>query len=172
MSGTRCFIGVGSNIDPARNVPAALARLAREVSLRAVSTFHRTRPIGHETGPEFWNGVVEIETTLAPRPLKYRVLRGIEAGLGRNREDAGGDRYAPRSIDLDLLIFGEMVLSQPGLTIPDPDIERRVFVAVPLHELAPELLLPGSGRPISEIVARLVGTGELLSPDGAVRVQW
>jgi dihydroneopterin aldolase/2-amino-4-hydroxy-6-hydroxymethyldihydropteridine diphosphokinase len=126
----RAFIGVGSNIAPEKNIREALRLLARLVRIVAISTFYRTPAIDRPSDPDFYNGVVAIETDLRPMALKSKVLRKIEAALGRRRS---ADKYASRTIDLDLLV----------LTPPDPDILNRAFVAVPLAEIEPDLLLPG-----------------------------
>ena len=97
----------------------------------------------------FYNCVVEIETGLAPRDLKFRLLRRIESELGRTR---GSDKFAARTIDLDLILYDDLVMTDDDLTLPDPDITLRPFLAVPLQELAPELVLPGSGVRISAAV--------------------
>ena len=145
MAAARVFIGVGSNIAPEANIPLALERLAKSLSLRAVSTFYRTAPVGPAGQPPFVNGVVEALSELPPRKLKFHVLRPIEASLGRRR--SGADKYAPRTIDLDLLLYGDAVLSQRGLTLPDPDIRERPFLAAGLLELEPGLVLP-DGTPL------------------------
>lgn len=147
----RAFIGVGSNIDPQENVRRALRLLARHAHLVAVSTVYRTPAIGRPEQPRFYNCVVEIETAIPPAELKRRVLRGIETELGRVRSD---DKYAPRTIDLDLLIYDEAVSTDDPI-LPDPDIERRPFLAAGIAELAPDLTLPGSGRPIAQVAAAL-----------------
>jgi 2-amino-4-hydroxy-6-hydroxymethyldihydropteridine diphosphokinase len=151
-AGERVFVGVGSNIEPEENVRRALGLLAREVRVRAVSTFYRTPAIGDSGGPPFLDGVVEVSTTLPPRALKLDVLRRIEAQLGRRR---GADRYAPRTIDLDLLLYGDRVETD-GLVLPDPDIAARPFLALALFELAPALVLPGGGRALRDVVAGFV----------------
>ncbi|MFH1438611.1 MAG: 2-amino-4-hydroxy-6-hydroxymethyldihydropteridine diphosphokinase [Pseudomonadota bacterium] len=149
---TGAFVAIGSNIDPERNIPAALALLRREVELKAISTFYRTEPAGAPGTPGFFNGVVKIETGSEPRDLKLFVLRGIEKIMGRVRS---ADKYAPRTIDLDLLLYGARVISEEGLVIPDPDICTRAFVAAPLLELEPGLVLPDSGRRLEDVVKSL-----------------
>ena len=146
----RAFIGVGSNIQPENNVRAALRHLRRAVCVVNISTFYRTPPLNRPRQPPFINGVVEVETDLPPRALKFDVLRRIEELLGRRRTD---DKDAPRTIDLDMLIYDEVTLSADELTLPDPEISRRAFLAVPLCELAPRLCLPG-GQRLHEIAAR------------------
>ena len=145
---TRAFIGVGSNIGPEDNIREALRRLAQSTSLVSISTFYREPAIGHPEEPEFYNGVVAIDTDLPPATLKWQVLRPIEAALGRQR---GPDRYASRTIDLDLLLYGDSALSSGELILPDPDIRKRPFIAIPLYEIAPALMLPDVGVPIRQV---------------------
>jgi len=145
----RAFISIGSNIDPEINVRSALLRLRSTARVKAVSTVYRTEPVGPPGQPPFYNCVVEIETDLAPRDLKFRLLRRIESELGRTR---AADRFAARTIDLDLLLYDELVMTTEDLTLPDPDILHRPFLAIPLQELVPGLVLPGSGLQISEAV--------------------
>jgi dihydroneopterin aldolase/2-amino-4-hydroxy-6-hydroxymethyldihydropteridine diphosphokinase len=148
----RAFVSVGSNINPAENVERAIRLLAREVPVMGISTVYQTEAEGSPGQPQYYNCVVEIETELPPRKLKFEVLRGIEDALGRKR---GFDKFAARTIDLDLIIYDELEMNTEELTLPDPDITRRPFIAVPLHELAPDLALPGSGLRIEEAVAAL-----------------
>jgi 2-amino-4-hydroxy-6-hydroxymethyldihydropteridine diphosphokinase len=148
---TRAFIGVGSNIAPEENIREALRQLAQSVRLVSISTFYKEPAIGRPEDPDFYNGVVAIDTDLPPAKLKWGVLRPIEATLGRSRST---DKYAARTIDLDLLLYGNSVISNDELTIPDPDILTRAFIAVPLYEIAPALVLPGFGVPIREIAER------------------
>jgi dihydroneopterin aldolase/2-amino-4-hydroxy-6-hydroxymethyldihydropteridine diphosphokinase len=119
-----------------------------------VSTFYKTVPVERPEQPSFINGVVEIETDIAPKELKHSILRGIESELGRNRTD---DKYAARTIDLDILLYDDLVTETDDLQIPDPDIRQRPFVAVPLFELDPDLILPDSGTPINRVVDSLAG---------------
>ncbi|MBI5486383.1 MAG: 2-amino-4-hydroxy-6-hydroxymethyldihydropteridine diphosphokinase [Deltaproteobacteria bacterium] len=153
---TVVFVGVGSNIEPERNVPEAQRRLARRVQVTGVSTFYRTMPLGAPGTPRFVNGVWRIETALGVRFLRSDVLRGIEEELGRRRTS---DRNAPRPIDLDVLVYGDAVVEEEGLRLPDPAIWARPFVAYPLWELAPELVLPGDGRRLAEVVAGMSREG-------------
>lgn len=144
----RVFIGVGSNIQPEENVVKAVAMLAADCRLLKISTFYLTEPTGRQDQPPFFNGVLEVETKRPPLELKFSVLRSIENKLGRNRTE---DKYAPRTIDLDILLYGEEVLDEGDLILPDPEITSRPFLAVPLGELAPEVTLPGSGKALKEI---------------------
>lgn len=146
------FVTFGSNIAPEINVPRALDLLATTVRVAEVSTVYRTAPIGRPDQNPFYNGVFLIETDLDPRSLKFDLLRGIESELGRVRT---ADRYAPRTIDLDIALYGNLVVSEPDLYIPDPDIAARAFLAVPLAELAPEMVLPGGSETLAQIAEGL-----------------
>jgi 2-amino-4-hydroxy-6-hydroxymethyldihydropteridine diphosphokinase len=144
------YISVGSNIDPERNVLEALRMLAQRVQVTGVSTFYRTPAVGPDgrdrpDWPEFLNAVIEAHTELTARELKFGVLRPIEEALGRRRT---GDPYGPRPIDLDLILLGRQVIDEPGLRLPSSDL-RRPFVALPLLELCPDMVLPGSGEVLS-----------------------
>lgn len=150
----QAYVAVGSNIDPRANLPAALRLLRRRVEVTGLSTVYRTRALGRGGeaggGPDFCNAVWAIRTSHPARELKFGVLRGIEDALGRSR---GPDRYAPRTIDLDLVLYGDEAIDEPGLCIPAPDVARP-FVAWPLSELAPLLVLPGTGEPIRRVCER------------------
>jgi 2-amino-4-hydroxy-6-hydroxymethyldihydropteridine diphosphokinase len=154
----RAFISIGSNIDPESNVRDALLRLRSTARVKAVSTVYRTKPVGPPGQASFYNCVVEIETDIAPRDLKFGLLHRIERELGRTR---GSDKFAARTIDLDLILYDDLVVTGEDLTLPAPDIAHRSFLAVPLHELDPELVLPGSGLRIGEAVVAQPRTGML-----------
>ncbi len=148
----RAFIAVGSNIDSERNVASALELLGRRVRIVAASRFFRTPALGAPDSPDFLNGVVEIESELGPSELKRLVLLEVENELGRER---GAEKNAPRTIDLDLVLHGEVVCSEEGLVLPAPEILERAFVVLPLLELEPEIVLPGMDRPLRELAAGL-----------------
>ena len=150
------FIGVGSNIDPAPNIRKALALLDSAAPILNLSTFYITEPECRPGQPRFYNGALEIETDLHPRALKFDLLRNIETDLGRIRT---ADAHAPRTIDLDILVHKELVIREEDLVIPDPQIKERPFIALPLHELAPELVLPGSGVSLAGFAARFENHG-------------
>lgn len=158
----RAYVGIGSNIDAERNVLDAIRTLQRFVRVVAVSTFHRTAPIGRPEDPWFVNGVVALDTDAPPLALKRDVLDRVEHALGRRR---GADRDAPRTIDLDLLAYDDEVCRTEALTLPAPEIAERAFVARALAELAPELGLPDgrSVRTVAEALApaRMVPLPEL-----------
>lgn len=148
---TRVFVGVGASLDPRVHVPRALRRLHDAVGLRGVSTFYATPALERPRDPPFVNGVVEVGDRLAPAALKLLLVR-IEEEEGRRRS---GDRFAPRPIDLDLLLHGDAVAAAPGLRLPHPDVTERRFVALPLLELAPDLVLPGSGVRLASVLEAL-----------------
>lgn len=147
----RVFVGVGSSVDPAVHVRRALLRLDEIIGLLGVSTFFQTPALGRPSDPPFVNGVVEVGDRLAPGPLKA-LLSKIEGDEGRQR---AGDRFAPRPIDLDLLLHGDAVSSTQAPRLPHPDVTSRRFVALPLLELAPDLVLPGSHLRLASAIDRL-----------------
>ena len=147
-------MGVGANVGrPRETIAAALALLDQEsgVELVAVSTLRETDPVGYEEQPRFLNGVVELVTELSPRELLGRLL-AIETRLGRVRGQ--GPRFGPRTIDLDLLLYGEETVDEPGLTLPHPRLHERRFALEPLAELDPALIVPGRG-PVQALLAGL-----------------
>ncbi len=148
---------MAGNLDPEQNLPKALDLLKKRTELVALSTFYRTAAIGRPEQPEYLNGVAVVRFGGDARTLRLAVLRVIEMLMGRIRT---ADRYAARTIDLDLLLFGDEIMDQDGLVLPDPDLWRRPFLAAAVLELAPDLVVPGTGRPLRELadleaVARL-----------------
>jgi 2-amino-4-hydroxy-6-hydroxymethyldihydropteridine diphosphokinase len=146
------FVGIGSNLgDRETHLRAALEALATEdgIDIVAVSRLRETEPVGPvEQGP-FLNGAVQVTTELLPCELLARLLN-IEERLGRVR----GERFGPRTIDLDLLVYGDEIVDEPGLTLPHPRLHERRFAVEPLAELAPALIVPGRG-PVSALLAEL-----------------
>ncbi len=145
-------VGVGSNIEPATNLPAALARLREAVTVRGLSGVYETTPVGSRGTPNFLNAAVLVEADLAPAELKWRVLRPIESALGRLR---GPDPNAPRPIDLDLVLWegGGLLLPDDEIELPDPELTTAAHVAIPVAELQPEWMDPRSGRSLGDIAA-------------------
>jgi len=152
----KAFLSLGSNIDPAENIKRALGLLASHADITGISTVYLTPAEDRPEQPSYYNCVIEIETEIPPVEFKYSILREIEKELGRERTE---DKFAARPIDLDLILYNDMVIENEGLTLPDPQISRRAFIALPLHELSPGLRLPGSGVSIAEIAASLPGRG-------------
>jgi 2-amino-4-hydroxy-6-hydroxymethyldihydropteridine diphosphokinase len=142
------YIGVGSNINPKKNIIKALNLLQKqsEVAVAGISSFYSTVPINRVDQDNFLNGIFEIRTTVAAESLKLNILGSIEIELERERNK---DKFASRTIDLDILVYGD--LDSEALRIPDPDIYTRNFIAVPLRELNPRLVLPDSGKTISDL---------------------
>lgn len=149
------LVSCGSNVDSERNLEAAVELLARVCEIGSVSRVFATRGVGATPMPEFRNAALELKTDLSPGRLKYSVLRDVEARLGRRRTR---DASAPRTIDLDISLFGDQAFeSEPlGLWIPDPEIETHLHVAVPLADIAPERRHPVSGDSLGEIARRLL----------------
>ena len=140
----RAFVGVGANVgDRERTIRHAIRLLDGdpEIEVVAVSPLRETEPVGLVDQPRFLNGAVAVETPLSPRALLDRLL-AVERELGRTRR---GPRFGPREIDLDLLLYGEARVDEPGLTVPHPRLHERMFALEPLAELEPELVIPGRG---------------------------
>jgi 2-amino-4-hydroxy-6-hydroxymethyldihydropteridine diphosphokinase len=150
----RVFIAVGSNIAQEDNVKKALAALNAETGVLAVSTFYLTEPVDRPGQPPFYNGIVEISTDLTPLKLRDGLLRPIEERLGRVRS---ADKHAPRTIDLDVVLYDSIEFDSEGLIIPDPEITERPFLAVPLAELAPDVKLPVTDTLLKDISERFRG---------------
>ncbi len=150
----KVFVGIGSNLgDRERQIASALELLAQEtgVEVVAVSTLRETEPVGYRQQPRFLNGAVALETQLQPRDLLDRLL-GIERRLGRMRGE--GPRFGPRTIDLDLLVYGGETIDEPGLQVPHPRLTERRFALEPLAELDPALEIPDFG-PVRDLLAGL-----------------
>ena len=135
------YVGLGSNLDdPTAQIARAIDALDAlpDTRLRAVSSFYRNPPMGPQDQPDYVNAVVAIDTGLAPRDL-LSAMQAIERMQGRDRS---AQRWGPRTIDLDLLVYGDEVLSEDHLNVPHPGIAERAFVLVPLAEIAPQLTIP------------------------------
>jgi 2-amino-4-hydroxy-6-hydroxymethyldihydropteridine diphosphokinase len=141
---TRAYVGLGANLgDREQTLSAAVDALAGEMGIEvvAVSTLRETEPVGVGEQPRYLNGAAELETTLTARDLLDRLL-AVEQRFGRVRIPG---EHGPRTLDLDLLLYGDEVLEEPGLTVPHPRVHERRFVLEPLAELAPGLFVPGHG---------------------------
>ena len=139
----QAYVALGANLGDAHaTVRAALDALAYldETRLVAASSIYRTAPVGCVHQPDFFNAVARLETRLEPHELLAALL-ALEADFGRTRRT----RNDPRTLDLDLLLFDDLVLNLPSLTLPHPRLHLRAFVLVPLAEIAPDLVLPGRG---------------------------
>ncbi|KAF1726630.1 MAG: 2-amino-4-hydroxy-6-hydroxymethyldihydropteridine diphosphokinase [Pseudoxanthomonas sp.] len=138
-------IGLGANLgDAADTLREAVEALDHRegITVREVSRFYRTPAWGREDQPDFINAVALLETSLTPRALLERLL-AVETEFGRHRPD--GERWGPRTLDLDLLLYGDAVIDEPGLRVPHPHLHERAFALVPLLDVLPEARIPGYG---------------------------
>jgi 2-amino-4-hydroxy-6-hydroxymethyldihydropteridine diphosphokinase len=149
---TIAYIGLGANLGEREvTLGRALELLGEHVEVTAVSSFRDTEPVGYTDQPRFLNAAARVETVLTPREL-LDLLLAVERELGRVRE--GAPRFGPRTIDLDLLLYGAESIEEPGLTLPHPRLHERRFALEPLLELDPSLVVPGRGT-VSGLLARL-----------------
>ena len=151
------YVGIGSNLDePRRRVEAAFDALALipDTGLEARSPLYRSAPLGPPGQPDYVNAAAALSTALAPARL-LAALQEIEAGQGRRRD---GERWGARTLDLDLLLFGDVVIDTPALTLPHPGLTARNFVVYPLADVAPALVLP-DGQRLVDLRDRLGGEG-------------
>jgi 2-amino-4-hydroxy-6-hydroxymethyldihydropteridine diphosphokinase len=143
------FLSLGSNIKPEENLPKAVKKLAEWSKLVAVSPVWETLPLGVANGqPNFLNAATLVETEQTPETFKVEVIRRIEDDLGRVRT---GDKFAPRSIDIDIMFFNDQVLDVGNRHIPDPEVLERPFVAIPLAQIAPDYRHPETGQTLRDI---------------------
>ncbi|MGD2206447.1 MAG: 2-amino-4-hydroxy-6-hydroxymethyldihydropteridine diphosphokinase [Anaerolineae bacterium] len=158
----QAYISLGSNIDPEHNLSKAAQRLASQCRLLAVSPVYETEPVGKTEQPTFLNAAVLVETTLTALELKSQVLQAIESELGRVRSE---DKYAPRTIDLDISLFNDEVLRLGQRHIPDPEILQFPHIAQPLADLAPHYRHPMTSQTLLEIAQSLPDRGLIRRPD-------
>jgi len=159
---TRVFIALGSNINSEYNLREAVRRLSSRCQLLAVSPVYETPPVGQTNQPNFLNAAALVETDLTAAELKARVLQVIEQELGRVRT---ADKNGPRTIDLDIALFGDQILDVGSRHVPDPDIATYTHVAVPLADLSPRQRHPETGQTLQEIAQSLPASGLMRRPD-------
>ena len=155
---TIAYIGIGSNLEePRAQVLRAFDELAEVADTRvtARSSLYRTAPIGHAAQPDFINAVAALDTRLSPHAL-LRELQAVEARHGRERSFPN----APRTLDLDLLLYGDARIDKPGLSVPHPRMHERAFVLQPLLEIAPDIEIPHRGRASQYLAASASQTVE------------
>jgi 2-amino-4-hydroxy-6-hydroxymethyldihydropteridine diphosphokinase len=145
------YLSLGSNIEPERNLAAAVQRLSQFGRVRAVSAVWETAPVGFRDQPNFLNVAVLLETALSAQALREQVIASIEEALGRVRAE---DKNAPRTIDIDSMLFNRDVLQVGRRHIPDPEVLGRPFVAILLAEIAPDYVHPETGQTLQEIAQR------------------
>ena len=147
----RVYLGLGTNLgEREQNLATALARLQERLRLVAVSSLYETAPWGVTEQPPFLNAAVAAETDLSPADL-LAFIKGLEREMGRQP----GGRWGPRLIDIDILLYGDLVLQTPDLVIPHPNLAERAFVLVPLAEIAPEVIHPVYQQTIQALLARV-----------------
>lgn len=147
----RAVIGLGANLgDPVEQLHGAIDAIVRLPHTRivAASSFYRTAPVGFAAQPDFVNAAVSIDTGLEPRAL-LDALKSIEIAAGRSRSF----KDAPRTLDLDVLLYDDRVIDEPGLTVPHPRMHERAFALAPLVEIEPDAVVPGRGR-AADLLAR------------------
>jgi 2-amino-4-hydroxy-6-hydroxymethyldihydropteridine diphosphokinase len=153
-----CYVGLGSNVgDRVAMIQQALALIAAhpDIALGGVSQLYLTRPWGNPDQPDFVNGVCRLETSLAPHDL-LAALKAMEAELGRR----GREKWGPREIDLDILLYGDEIIQDRDLKVPHRMMCERTFVLVPLSDIAPDLIHPETGLKISEHLDAISVEGE------------
>lgn len=144
---TRVYVGLGANLGERERSIRSAAEL---IGSRRLSSLRETEPWGLVGQPRFLNAAAELDTELGPGELLGRLLE-VERAIGRVR---GAVRYGPRTIDLDLLLYGTETIDEPGLVVPHPRLHERLFALEPLAELAPDLVVPGRGS-VSALIAEL-----------------
>ncbi len=154
----RAFVGLGSNLgERTETLRAAIGRMRglADVEVKGVSSFKDTEPVDYLDQPRFLNGAVELETELSARALLGALLE-LERAFGRDR--SMGPPKGPRTLDLDLLLYGDAIIDEPLLKVPHPRLHERRFVLEPLAELAPDLEIPGRGS-VQALLSKLDSSG-------------
>jgi len=150
---TRVFFALGSNVgDKKANVEEAIRWLRKSFEVRKVSPFYLTEPVGYTDQPWFVNCVVEAETELGPKKV-LQMCQGIEKIMGRSKTIKDG----PRTIDLDLLLYGDELIEEEGLTVPHQRMHERRFVLKPLTDIAPNLKHPVTGLAVKSMLSKIKG---------------
>lgn len=148
-----CFIGIGSNVaDPVANCMKSIGRISQFSHIRITkrSSLYRTEPVGLREQEWFVNGVIEIKTKYTATTL-LKVLQQMENDMGRIRKE----RWGPRTIDLDILFYGQEVIKEKDLSVPHPELHKRRFVLIPMYEIAPYVIHPAFGISIKGLLSRL-----------------
>lgn len=146
------YLLLGSNIERERNLPEAIRLLRERVEVVGVSSVYETAPVGLTEQPPFFNAAAHIRTPLSPSAIKQEIIAPIEQQLKRVRQ---ADKNAPRTIDIDIVLFNQEICEYDGRHLPDPDLLHFAHLAVPLAELAPDLTHPETGERLADIAAYL-----------------
>ncbi len=166
MTENLAYLSLGSNIEPERHLREAVKRLAQHGQVRALSTVWETAPVGFAAQPNFLNAAVLLATPLTAQALRAEVIPAAEAALGRVRT---GNKFGPRTIDIDLVLFNREVLDLGRRHIPDPEIATRPYLAITLAEIAPDYVHPETGQTLQAMAVSLSTAGMVRRPD--VRLQ-
>jgi 2-amino-4-hydroxy-6-hydroxymethyldihydropteridine diphosphokinase len=166
----QAYLSLGSNIEPEKNLPAAVRELGRFGRVVRVSRVWQSLPVGGPGQPDYLNAALLLETTLSASDLKGKAIATVEANLGRMRS---ANRNAPRTIDIDIMLFDREQLSVGERSIPDREVLERPFVAIPLAEISPGYIHPVTGDSLAEIASRFdpkswemrIRTDMILKPD-------
>lgn len=161
------LISIGSNIDPEKNLPLAAQRLKELGAIIGFSTVYQNPAVGPTPQPDYLNAAAIIETEMSADKIR-NTLRDIEADLGRLRTD---DKFAPRTIDLDLCLLGDQIVETSELRLPDPDILTSAHLTIPMAELIPNYLFPLTGESLRTIADRLRPEAKL-TPRLDIKLRW
>jgi 2-amino-4-hydroxy-6-hydroxymethyldihydropteridine diphosphokinase len=148
LAANLAYLSLGSNIEPEQNLVAALSQLAQFGRVQAVSAIWETLPVGFSNQPNFLNAAVLLETHLSARALREEAITTIEAALGRVRTE---NKNAPRTIDIDIMLFNQDIIQLGRRRIPDSEVLERPFVAIPLAEISPDYVHPETGQTLKDI---------------------
>ncbi len=162
------MLSLGSNIAPERNLSQAVAMMRAWGEVVSVSQVYETAPLGFTEQSSFLNAAVLMRTDLAFEELRWDCIPKVELSLNRMRDP--DNKNGPRTIDIDILFFGDEVLSVDGTEIPDPDLLQRDFLAITAAELRPDFVHPTDGRTLAEIAADVPGTDPAMKPRPEVRL--
>src|SRR5262245_36484274 len=160
MKSYTVYLGLGSNLGEREkylNTAVGDLKKLRDVKVIWTSSVYETEPRGKTDQPAFLNAVVQVETTLVPNEL-YHKVKGIESAVGRN----ASERWGPREIDIDILVYDGLVFEDNELKVPHPEVEKRRFVLVPLREIAPDLVHPVSGLTVEEMADACSDSGKVV----------